>query len=63
MLNYNFDYKIISVKSDDNGNLFVLNMDIGNNNIVLVNLYGTNIDSLTSMRVFLTFCVISMLRI
>ena len=44
MFNNNFDYKIRCVKGDDNGNLLVLNMDIGDNNITLVNLYGPNTD-------------------
>ena len=44
LFNNNFDYKIRCVKGDDNGNLLVINMDIGDNNITLVNLYGPNTD-------------------
>ena len=44
LLNNNFEYKVKRVKNDDNGNFLILDLEIGEYNISLINLYGPNND-------------------
>ena len=44
LFNNNFQYKVKNIKSDDNGNLLVLDIEIGDYCVTLINLYGPNND-------------------
>ena len=58
MLNNNFEFKFNNVNKDDNGNLLVLDIEIGDFRLSLVNLYGPNNDQPNFMIMFLIFFVI-----
>ena len=44
LFNNNFQYKVKNIKSDDNGNLLVLDIEIDDYCVTLINLYGSNND-------------------
>ena len=44
LFNNNFEYNILGVRNDDNGNFLALNMEIKDYNITLVTLYRPNKD-------------------
>ena len=46
----NFEFKVMSVNNDNDGNLLHLDIEIFDNKIKLVNLYAPNIDSPTFFR-------------
>ena len=45
LINSNFEYKIKSLKKDNEGNMIYLDMDIGDISLKLINLYAPNRDS------------------
>jgi exonuclease III len=45
LFNNNFEYKVHSSKNDKNGNLLALDIQINDNRITLVNIYGPNNDT------------------
>ena len=46
-INNNFEFKINDILSDNEGNLLILNCNIGDKNITLINIYGPNRDNPT----------------
>ena len=44
LFNNNFEYKVKNVKTDCNGNMLVLDLEIGEYSTTLINLYGPNTD-------------------
>ena len=45
LFNNNLDYKIQQKIIDNNGNFIILNLDIQNQHLTLINLYGPNVDN------------------
>ena len=45
LLNTNFEYKILSISKDDEGNMITLDLVLGNISLKLINLYTPNRDS------------------
>lgn len=45
LLNNNFEYKVHNVYKDDSGNYLILDTTIENMNLLLVNIYGPNLDT------------------
>lgn len=45
LLNNNFEYKVHNVHKDDSGNYLILDTTIENMNLLLVNIYGPNLDT------------------
>lgn len=45
LLNNNFEYKVHNVHKDDSGNYLILDTTIENMNLLLVNIYGPNLNT------------------